>query len=785
MQSKQTFIFPTNRAIRHELLSLKKSTLFLPNHITISEFIKRVCIIDGFKKVDNDIRTLLLLEASNFSNFSELQIERNFFTFTKNSSYIFALLRELSGEKRSFNDLEVSDTYGDYEEHLSILNKLYEKYEQLCLERKIFDLILVPKLYRFNDGYVKTLGEITFILEGYLTAFEFEILEKVAKITNLKIQIMTSAFSKKMISKFEHYGIVLKEDMEYLIDFTGKKIISEHEYSKSAKIESISFSEQILQVAFVKQKVYEYLQKGFRHEDIAVVLPNVSFAQHLRNFDTEGNFNFSMGKDFTLTQSYGHLSAVCEYIENPSAQNGARVQRYKSSFYELIASNYYHKIQTLDFEKIIQEFCELLDVRAEREIIEEELHTFLKHQEIYKDLTLKATLHLFMQRLTQRAIDDVRGGKITVIGVLETRHIGYEAVIIVDFNESYVPKKSDKDLFLNSDIRSLAMLPTQYDRENLQKHYYALLMARAKYVAISHVKSLSSMPSRFLTELGIKSKTAQNESEFAEILYNKNSLHLTQKEELLIQEYDFSRIKISATSLKTYLDCKRKYYNRYILFLKKHEMPQDFASEYKIGLCIHEALKNVYLKSSYFENEQMLRSELLKELQNVSGSSSLEEYQLKLWSKKLNSFIANEIERFHNGYRVKECEKNLTCKHEGFELTGQVDRIDTKDGKLYVLDYKSGKYPSYTPKTVEKATDFQLEFYYLLVSTLGQVTGCGYYDLGNGKIVAETLLNEKLELLKKHLQEMSGVQTINFEKTEDRSHCQYCEFKLLCGREDV
>ena len=87
----QTVIFPTSRAIRHELLSLEKSTLFLPNYITMSEFIERVCLVDGFTKIDNDTRTLLLLEASDFKEFEALQIERNFFTFTQNSTYVFTL----------------------------------------------------------------------------------------------------------------------------------------------------------------------------------------------------------------------------------------------------------------------------------------------------------------------------------------------------------------------------------------------------------------------------------------------------------------------------------------------------------------------------------------------------------------------------------------------------------------------------------------------------------------------------------------------------------------------
>jgi len=81
------------------------------------------------------------------------------------------------------------------------------------------------------------------------------------------------------------------------------------------------------------------------------------------------------------------------------------------------------------------------------------------------------------------------------------------------------------------------------------------------------------------------------------------------------------------------------------------------------------------------------------------------------------------------------------------KLAGVIDRIDTTVDGLEVLDYKSGKYATYTLKTLENAKDFQLEFYYLLAGTLGEVTNCGFYDLNRGKIVYEPVLNEKLEKL--------------------------------------
>jgi len=93
-----TIVLPSARAIRHEQLQIKTATLFLPNYMTMSDFISKLCVVQDFKIPDEDSRVLLLLEASDFNAFSKLQIQRNFFTFTKNSTYIFKFFEELSAE---------------------------------------------------------------------------------------------------------------------------------------------------------------------------------------------------------------------------------------------------------------------------------------------------------------------------------------------------------------------------------------------------------------------------------------------------------------------------------------------------------------------------------------------------------------------------------------------------------------------------------------------------------------------------------------------------------------
>ena len=152
---KTTIVLPSARAIRERYLELDDA-LDIPHYITMSDFSSKLCIVSGFRAMDEDSAYLLLMEAANFKSFSKLQIDRNFFTFTKNATYIFRLFQELSAELYDIRELKNYDVYGDFFEHISILEELYERYEKLCYEKKLLDNIFLPKLYKFNDSYAKS-----------------------------------------------------------------------------------------------------------------------------------------------------------------------------------------------------------------------------------------------------------------------------------------------------------------------------------------------------------------------------------------------------------------------------------------------------------------------------------------------------------------------------------------------------------------------------------------------------------------------------------------------------
>ncbi|WP_457744126.1 PD-(D/E)XK nuclease family protein [Sulfurimonas sp.] len=777
-----TIVLPSARAIRHEQFQHDYDSFFLPNYITMSDFIAKLCLVKDYKYLDEDGRTLLLLEASDFNGFANLQIERNFFTFTKNSSYIFKFFEELSAELYDINLLSGADIYAEYEEHITILQELYKRYEKLCNERKLLDRIFLPKLYEFNEAFAKTDKMVRIYLDGHLTNFELKLLEQATAFTKINIIFTATHFNIKMQKKLIEIGFDIEEGFDYELSLNDKTVLKQEKQEDKQIIQCTSFSESMLQVSFIKHKIYEFVSKGYKAENIAVILPNESMASKIKSFDEKCNLNFAMGEPFKITKLYTKLNATLKAIEQDSKENEARVDRVGDELYIKIYSIYFKSAKEIDFIAVMRDIKEFFSIKQEIKIFEEELYKFEKLIAYMQEMSIKSLFNVFMQRLASRTIDDVRGGKVTVMGVLETRSVHFDGVIIIDFDDKNVPKRSDKDMFLNTKIREIANLPTMSDRENLQKHYYKMLISRSKEVAISYVSSSQSSGSRFLKQLGIQEKNRHNELEYSDILFQRFP-KVKKAEEEIITEYSFKNIELSATRLKTYLTCKRKYYYKYVKSIKNHEIPKDMPQEYEIGNVVHQALKEVYSKKSSYVDARELKKDIDNALDEFCGKSELDKYLVAMQKRRLDTFVYKEIQRFQEGWKVVSTEEFFKEPFMGITIAGQIDRIDKKENIIEVLDYKTGSYTLNNKNNFMDTKDFQLEFYYLLAGGLGNVEKCAFYDLKESKIVPEAFLSEKIEILKSHIKDLLNVQEINNEKTEDTKACLFCEYRVMCGRD--
>ena len=780
----ELFVYPTHRNIREVYQEYCDD--ILPKCITMDEFEKRSVFVEDRSYIDEDKRVLLLKRATEFSKFDALNIPRDYLSFLKSSKFLFTFFEELSLEQVGIDSIDKQDTYAEYATHLNILEILLKNYIKLLKENSFCDKIILPKLYRLNREFLQRFSNITLYLDGYLNSFEFELLQNISKYTPLTINYQTNEFTDKMVERFKKFGINLEIYKDYTIDFTNKKIIDQKNLSKSIKKVEYGFvGSKIAQVGFVKKKVYDFLKKGVKPEEIAVITPDEEFVALLEKFDKENIFNFAAGFPYKKSVIYQRVKAVYSFLEEKSYENIYRVKRFFKE-YEKFDEYRYKKFDEVEFDSFMMEMIFENDNEDEVLIYKNELFKFKRVAGELKNRSFKEALYLFLERLKENRLDDKNGGKITVMGLLETRLAKFDGVIVVDFNEENVPKKSSKDLFLNSSIRKKSGLPTPKDRENLQKNYYYKLFLNAKEIALSAVQNESEKPSYFLDELNINSlvKSEFDENFLKSILISKRDTHKDSVEKDIYLEYDFKNFTFSSTSFKIFLECKRRFYYQYIKKIKEYAIPQDEVNEKEIGEKIHFVLENLFKISNSFSKEE----EMLKEIDKLlSGEKNpLMKFKLDIWRERLKSFVKNEIKRFDEGYRFYKGELKLFGNVNGYKIRGTIDRIDIKAKEFILLDYKTGKINLTTLKSLQNAVDFQMEFYYLLAKQNGfdDIGEVAFYDLNSGKILAETLLEDKLSLLKERFLLLDKKEH-NFEMSEDLKSCKYCPYIMLCGRDEI
>lgn len=775
--NKECIVYPTSRCIREAVATFNES--IIPHMMSMGEFLSRAYVVEGKIIPDEDLRLLAMHEASDFSGFSALNIERNFFSFIQNSEYLFRFFEELSGEQVDVCTLQKVDVYGEYEEHIAILGRLRERYKEICLKAGWADRIFNSEQAQIQHDFLQNFETIRIVVEGYLSRYEIALLRECAKHLEIGIDYNTTAYNRKMTDRFKEMGFELKEGNAYQLSLSTLTITDEKPLSFNRDIMCEVFHTRLAQIGFIKASVEAFVREGIAPEKIAVVLPDEEAAEMLKKFDIEENFNFAMGEAFSKSILYRMWENITLFLEEASVLNRERLRTINGEMIEWFKSHYHQRFRLSFLEELIG-MCDEESQRESLEIVREELQRFSHLAHALETMEFKAVFRIFMNRLRQRSIDDIRGGKVTVMGLLETRGMVFDGVVVIDFNEGYVPHKSEKDLFLNTKTREYAGLPSAHDRESLQKHYYSIFFNRATKVAIGCVQNAESVPSRFLLQLGIKSIPAHYRYE--EVLFPAPQFH-----ERVVRsyesEYDFTLKPLSASGIKTFLSCKRSFYYRYIAHIKEHELPRDLSQERDVGNELHSTLERVYNAQSSYQSPAEIHNAIRTLWEEKHTSDPLERHMKRLWIDKLEGFCHLEAFRFGNGSKVLYTEKEESVQVEGIVLVGRIDRIDETNGELEVLDYKSGKVPETEKEPKESDVDYQLSVYALLAEKLGKVARCGYYDLSKGEIKFEQHLEAKVMNLKEILAHMASQKVWNWEMCEDLSRCRHCPYTYLCHRE--
>jgi len=767
-------VYPTSRALRAVAQSFREHEGFLPTLMRMDEFEKRAVLIEGATLIDPLQRIMLLKEAAKFDGFDMMRIDRELVRFFTKSDALFKFFEELSAEGVTLEALAKADPYAEFDTHLEVLGELRRRYKALLDERGMTDRMFIPENYMLNVGFIAGYDRIEIHLEGYLSRFELALLQQVSEHTEVVIHYTTSRFTKKMQERFADMGIVLSSGERYSFSLGEKKLLTKEVDTNHIEADLYRVEERDEQVALAFMQIERMVCQGIAPEEIVLILPDESFKAHFMQFDHLNNLNFAMGYDYANGRVVRQLEALYAFWQKRDKADWELLQRYGIDEEKLLAVDAQKEVPVSVFFHDIDAMG-LLE-RSTHEILEEHYEHF---STLFEGMSLsyRTWLFLWLKTLSQVTIDDVRGGKITVMGVLETRGVAFKGVVIVDFNEGVVPASSSKDMFLNSAVRAFASLPTRQDREALQKQYYHRLLQQAQDAVIIYSTSENKLPSKFLYELGLGE--AKQVKVPLGILYPQPS-QLQVDNDPEVTHFDASAQTWSASHLKTFLECKRKFYYRYIQKIEAKE--EDELNE---GAFLHSLLEHLYKERDHYTDERELTQELHRLMDELlPEEDAANRYRKLLWREKLKGFVEAEIAHFKRDWRVVAKEVEVVGEIGGLKFKGRIDRIDQNATDTLVLDYKSGKVEK-EPKKLnsEKVTDFQMSIYHALLRGRYQNISLAYVKiLEHGEKQQVTLLEERESLLGEHIVALKQTKSFVAQKCESLQRCQYCEFALMCGR---
>jgi len=365
------------------------------------------------------------------------------------------------------------------------------------------------------------------------------------------------------------------------------------------------------------------------------------------------------------------------------------------------------------------------------------------------------TLFQFYKQILRNEKLSFKGEPLTglqIMGMLETRVLDFNNVIITSVNEGILPVGKSDNSFIPYDIKKEVGLPTYQEKDAIFSYHFFRLLQRAENIYLLYNTEAdaygSGEQSRFITHLEI---LKENEIEkfvvSPKVNKSKNELKQLSKNEILINELKQLATKgFSPTSLTTYILNPFEFYKQKILQIKEVEEVEETIAANTLGTIIHKSLEQLYLPyiKEYITHDAIkeiktrVSNEVKKWFTIEFGKGNIATGKNFLIYNVANQFIDNflqyELSMIKQGKKIKilELEHDLdtTIEIDGLEfpirLRGQADRIDQVDGVIRIIDYKTGKveqnqliikdWSLVTSDYKKYSKSFQVLFYALLYS---------------------------------------------------------------------
>ena len=382
---------------------------------------------------------------------------------------------------------------------------------------------------------------------------------------------------------------------------------------------------------------------------------------------------------------------------------------------------------------VIQTFYNLIDILREvykeyKNALETEylylFYTLLKQfEQTLEDrpeiITLK-TLRSFMFELIRQTRIPFSGEPISslqILGMLETRALDFERIIILSVNEGTIPQAKRQNSLIPFDAAQAVGLPTHQHQEAVMSYHFYRLLQRASEIHMLYT-STNDAPgggekSRFIQQ--IEFELAQYNPQIT--IRNKTVSFAKKPSEELSEDVPKDAAMLDAirrylsgkgiypTHLNELIRCSMQFYLKHIVGVKEAEDVEEELGMDKIGTWIHASLEK--LDQDFFLHEKdptedqikiVLRDEFDRLFRGYITDLGLNKIYYHVGEQQILSFTRHQISQ-QPRRKILAAEQplrttltlNLQNEETVVHVGGKIDRIELSgDHTLYVMDYKTG-----------------------------------------------------------------------------------------------
>lgn len=315
-----------------------------------------------------------------------------------------------------------------------------------------------------------------------------------------------------------------------------------------------------------------------------------------------------------------------------------------------------------------------------------------------------------------------------VMGVLESRVLDFENVIITSVNEGKFPSGKSQNSFIPYDVKRELGLPTYKEKDAIYSYHFYHLLHRAKNVYLLYNTDNEGIDagekSRFITQLEIEK---QPKHKITHKIYNAvlpekayTIINVPKSELMLERLKEIATVKgFSPSSLTTYIRNPIQFYFQRILRINEMDEVEENIAVNTLGTIIHEALEELYKP---YLNHYLTVQHIDEMIVRIDGVT-LEQFKVvykegeikkgknllafEVAKRNIFNFLHTEkalIEMEDDVVKIIALEEKLEVLIEDerlpfpIKIAGNVDRIEIRNNVIRVIDYKTGKVEANTLK---------------------------------------------------------------------------------------